>query len=231
MFLSIILPAYNEAETIPTLLSAIGKILKKRDFEIVVVDDHSPDGTSEVLQLHSPNIPRVRLVTNIQRIGLAKSILKGIKSSRGDYILVMDSDFNHHPRYIPKFISLAKSYDLIVGSRYIKGGGMYDRPRFFLSMLYNLFVRLFLNLQTHDNLSGFFLMEKKSIMDLTPQEVFQGYGDYFIRLLTYAHQKPLRIFEIPVYYEKRFAGESKSRFLRMFLDYSKTVLQLKKSHS
>lgn len=228
MNLSIILPAYNEVGSLPTLIEQIINTLGKIKYEILIVDDNSSDGSGRVIKDRFGKIHHIHLIVNPTRIGLARSILKGIKASHGTHILIMDSDFNHHPRYIQSFLSKCVNYDVIIGSRYIKGGGMENKRRQHLSFLYNVFIRLILKLPTHDNLSGFFLVRKKILEQLPLNKIFNGYGDYFIRFLYHAHKKRFRLLEIPVHYEKRIAGYSKSRLLEMAVTYSRTIFEIKK---
>lgn len=229
MKLSIILPAFNEIESLPHLVRAISKVVGKVRYEIIVVDDHSPDGTAKLIKNMFRRNNHVRVVENSTRIGLAPSILRGITYATGTHVLVMDSDFNHHPKYILHFLPFANAYNIIIGSRYIPGGGMENRPRYYMSSLYNGILRSLLKLPSHDNLSGYFLMKKNLLLSLPLKKIFRGYGDYFIRLLFLLKQKNCTIHEIPVYYQNRFAGESKSKLLPMFFDYTKTILELKRT--
>jgi len=226
ILISIILPTYNEVGNITLLIDQISHYLKKYLYEIIVVDDNSPDQTARAVKDKFSQSAKIRLFIKKENRGLAKAIRFGIEKSRGSCILVMDTDFNHHPKDIPKMIKFMYKADLIVGSRYIKGGGMENRLRYIISLLYNLITRKILALSTNDNLSGFFLMKKNKLEKLNYDKIFFGYGEYFIRLLFYARQKNFKIKEIPVFYKNRTAGESKSKFLPMFIDYSKTVLSL-----
>lgn len=223
---SIILPTYNEAGNIVLLIDQIHTILKRRSFEIIVVDDDSPDRTGDIVKGRFKNDRWVAAYIRTEDKGLARAILYGIKKAKGKYIIVMDTDFNHNPAVILQLLRYKESYDMIIGSRYIQGGGMEDRLRFVLSFLYNIVIRNVLHLSTHDNLSGFFLIHTKHLKKFDADAIFIGYGDYFIRLLTKAHDMHLRIKEIPVFYEKRKAGESKSKFIDIFIDYTKTVVDI-----
>lgn len=224
--ISIILPTFNEEENIASLILEIKRYLKNYRYEIIVVDDNSTDGTQRVIKINFLKDERIKLLIRKKNRGLAYSILNGIKSSQGNYILVMDTDFNHHPKDIPLLLKQRKKYDLIVGSRYIKGGGMENRLRYYLSYVYNIVIRAVLHLPTKDNLSGFFVIKRNKLDQLNFEKIFYGYGDYFIRLLFFTSKKRLRILEIPVFYKNRAFGQSKSRFFSMFLQYTNTVLDL-----
>ncbi len=224
--ISVVLPTYNEAGNIVGLVKRIGRNLSNYLYEIIIVDDNSPDDTAEIVKKYLGMNKRIRLFVKTKDKGLAKAIRYGIEKSRGSFILVMDTDFNHDPDDILKMIPFIEEYDLIIGSRYIAGGGMENRSRFLLSYLYNLFLKIILNHKVHDNLSGFFLINKDSLNKFDYDKIFYGYGDYFIRLIHAAQKKNLQIMEIPVYYKNRTYGESKSKFLSMLVDYSKTVLEI-----
>lgn len=224
--ISVILPTYNEVGNIIQLINQIRRNLSKHLYEIIVVDDDSPDGTFELVKKSFNNQNKIRLFQRKKDKGLAKAVRFGIEKSAGDFILVMDTDFNHNPADIPTMIKNIGKLDLIVGSRYIKGGGMENKIRFVSSYLYNLIIRLILRLNTFDNLSGFFLIKREKLIKFSYDAIFKGYGDYFIRLLYFAHKNNLDIKEIPVFYQNRVAGQSKSKFFSMFVDYSKTVLEL-----
>lgn len=227
--LSIILPTYNERENIILLIKEILKIASKtvKALEIIVIDDDSPDNTADKVKSEFKNTPQVKLFVRKKDKGLATAIKTGILKAQGKYILVMDTDFNHDPRKILKFLKLRHDYKLIIGSRYVKDGGMENKTRQHLSYLFNIFIRLLLRHQVHDSLSGFFLMKRSDILKFDLNKIFSGFGEYFIRLVYFANKTGLSIAEIPVFYQKRPHGKSKSKFLNMFITYTLTALKLK----
>ena len=224
--LSVILPTFNECENIIPLIEAISKNLKEIDYEIIICDDNSPDGTGLLTQRAYRGHIYVRTIIRKKDKGLARSVLQGIKQARGYLIAVMDTDFNHNPDKLPQMYRLSAKTDIIVGSRYVKGGGMENRTRNLLSLLYNRLIRFILKLPAHDNLSGFFMFNKSKLKPLLRPDIFEGYGDYFIRLLFEAKKRKLAIREIPVFYPNRLRGSSKSRFLVILVQYSRTVISL-----
>lgn len=227
--LSIILPTYNERENITLLIKEIIKTTSKivKQFEIIVVDDNSPDNTAGEIRSKFKNAPYVRLFVRKKNKGLATAVKTGIVKAQGKYILVMDTDFNHDPKEIPKFLKLRHHCELIIGSRYVKNGGMEDKVRQHLSHLFNIFIRILLRHQVHDSLSGFFLIRRTDILKFNLDKIFFGFGEYFIRLIYYAYKAGISIAEIPVFYQKRPKGKSKSKFLHMFVSYTLTALKLK----
>ena len=118
---SVILPTYNESVAIAGVLSAIHTQLRQYRYEILVVDDNSPDGTSRVVEKLSKSGIPVTCLINKTRVGLAESILRGIKAARGMYIIGMDADYNHDPVTIPLLIQSIKQAELVVASRFLRG--------------------------------------------------------------------------------------------------------------
>ena len=226
MKLSVILPTYNEAGNIIALIKEIASVLKtaKLKGEIIVVDDDSSDGTAKLVV---QNYHKVEVIVRKKDRGLAKSILEGIRKSSGNIVLVMDTDFNHDPKEIPKLVAELNHSDLVIGSRYIKGGGMENRLRYILSYLFNIYIRILLGSPVHDNLSGYFAAKRLAMLRLPQERIFYGFGDYFIRLIYYYHMNKARITEVPVYYKNRSYGVSKSRFLRLFMSYTYYTLKLR----
>ena len=227
MNLSILLPTYNESKNIIDLLSEINRSLKnkKLSFECIVVDDNSPDNTYQLVVDKFKNDKKVVPLLRKKDHCLARSILEGIKKAKGENILIMDSDFNHDPKMIWQMYCLLEFYDLVVGSRFVYSGGMEETLRNKFSYLFNLFIRIILGTHIQDNLSGFFIINKKLLSPFADKKIFTGYGEYFIKLLYRAKIAKYKIIEVPVYYNLRRHGKSKSNFLKMFITYTNTVLE------
>jgi len=225
---SVILPTYNERDNIVELIESIDSYLAPAglEYEVAVVDDNSPDGTADLVRQAFRNDPRVKVMVRQER-GLATAIKHGILHSSGEIIVVMDTDFNHDPRMIPQMVKFLEYYDIIIGSRFVMGGGMEDKTRYYLSFLYNLFIRMLFRTQVQDNLSGFFSMYRSKLLELDLDRIFYGYGDYFIRLLMTAWRTRLAMLEVPVFYRLRLHGHSKTQFLKTFGQYTRSVLRLR----
>jgi len=229
MDISIILPTYCERENIGNLITAIEDSLLPEGWklEILVVDDNSPDGTAEMVRTQAPRAGvELHCLVREQERGLATAIRHGMQQARGGWIVVMDTDFNHSPSNIPQMVSLLDEYDLVIGSRFVKGGGMEDRKRYIFSLVYNWFIQLVLWHGIRDSLSGFFAMRRAALLSLDLAGIFRGYGEYFIRLTTVAFRQKMKIIEVPVFYTLRTHGFSKSNFLSMLRDYTATTLTL-----
>jgi len=230
MNISVVLPTYNECKNIVDLIDAIEAEVSPlvTHLQIVVVDDNSPDGTAEVVQQRIQKSGQVHIDLHVrtEERGLASAIKYGLQRSQGDVVVVMDTDFNHDPKMISQMIELLKYYDIVIGSRFVMGGGMEEELRYKFSFLYNLFIRVTIRTQIQDNLSGFFAMRRDKLMTLDLDRIFRGYGEYFIRLLYVAWRQHYKMLEVPVFYVLRRHGQSKSRFLNMLRDYTLCVLGL-----
>ncbi|MEM7536689.1 MAG: glycosyltransferase [Chloroflexota bacterium] len=251
---SIILPTYNERDNICDLIDAICVELQAspndihpathpKQFEILVMDDNSPDGTAAVVRdrynLGEDNVGalqemgmlylHVRTAENGQEKGLANSIIDGLQRATGHTLVVMDTDFNHDPAMIPQMVDLLRYYDLVIGSRFVMKGGMEDTGRYWASFAYNVFIRTLFHSQIQDNLSGFFAVRQERLFELQPDfdKIFYGYGDYFIRLLYVAWRSDWEILEVPVFYILRRHGDSKTGFWSIFQQYTRAVLKLR----
>ena len=217
---SVVLPTYNERDNICDLIEAIQHELTPTGhrFEILVVDDNSPDGTAEVVRrrcalavdgtaaLNSQGT--LRLFVRTQDKGLANSIRDGLLLAQGRTLVVMDTDFNHDPALIPQMVDLL---------------------RYHFSQIYNVFIRALLQTQIQDNLSGYFAVRRQRLYELVPlfPAIFYGYGDYFIRLLLAAWRQGWKILEIPVFYILRRHGASKTGFGAIFKQYTAAVIRVR----
>ena len=228
--ISIVLPTYNEAGHIVELIREILSVAEERELEseIILVDDNSPDGTAKVVQEFFKNDPRIKICVREKERGLASAIKFGIEKATKENLVFMDSDFNHDPRVIPMLLHQLENFNIAVGSRFVAGGGMKGSQfRYWGSYFFNTFVKIVLQIKTNDNLSGFFATPKKVIENFNSEEIFKGYGDYFIRLLYEAGRRNLSIIEIPVVYQERHSGKSKTNFLLHLWRYIKTVVKLR----
>jgi dolichol-phosphate mannosyltransferase len=226
---SIILPTYKEKDNIIELIETILATLQplNLDFDVVVVDDSSPDGTAEAVRHNFNHNGQIKLFVRAEERGLATAIRYGIKQSTSDILVFMDTDFNHDPAIIPQMIKFLEYYDIIIGSRFVMAGGMEDRFRQFASLIYNYGIRLLFGTPVHDNLSGFFSIYRHKLETMDMDQIYYGYGDYFIRLLMVAHKRGYRMLEIPVFYRLRMHGHSKTQFLSTFVQYTRALLTLR----
>ena len=224
MKISVIMPTYNEKGNIVRLIKAIQKELnaKRKDIEqeYIVIDDNSPDKTADFVKKTFRKDRRVRLSVRKNERGLATAIKTGIRKSTGDVILIMDTDFNHDPKDIPLLLDYADDYDIVLGSRFVRGGGME-------SYIFNLYVRIMTGLKTKDSQSGFIAVRKEVLGRFDLDSIFHGYGDFSLRMLYKAKKLSMTMKEVPVIYKKRTYGESKTRFVKHLFQYTMTVIRLR----
>jgi dolichol-phosphate mannosyltransferase len=225
---SIILPTYKERDNIVELVQAIHRHLEPDGFnyEVVIVDDDSPDGTADVVRAAFGSDPRVKLHVRTQERGLATALRYGAEHSEGEVLVFMDTDFNHDPAMIPQLVKFLEYYDVVIGSRFVMRGGMEDGVRYIFSFIYNLGLRFLFGTRVWDNLSGFFAIYRDKLLELDLDQIFYGYGDYFIRLLMVGWRRGWRLLEIPVFYRLRMRGHSKTQFLSIFTLYTSAILKL-----
>jgi len=186
--------------------------------EIIVVDDNSPDGTSQIVQglIDSSAVPGLKLLTRIHKRGLTNSLRDGIALVSGDVVVWMDCDFSMPPKDIPRLLEkLAEGYDVAVGSRFIKGGsfkrgtaGTEDSwLAVLLSRMMNVVIRFILIPSFRDYTSGFIAI-KKSVLDKVPLK--GDYGEYFIDLMVRILLLNYKVIEIPYVCLPRAKGYSKT---------------------
>ncbi|MDD4603834.1 MAG: glycosyltransferase [Bacteroidales bacterium] len=230
MRVSIILPTYNEKESIGLLIREIHHILSSESYEseIIIVDDNSPDGTYQEILNYFPDNPSIVPLLRLHEKGLASAILHGIQHSSGDVIVVMDTDFNHPPNLIPLLVKITEYFDIASGSRYVIGGGMETSyGRYLGSKLFNKFIHYTLGVKTTDNLSGYFAFNKNILDGIDLQSIFYGYGDYFIRFLYVMQKHHKFILEVPVVYKDRKGGLSKTNLKGELCRYTFSVLKIR----
>jgi dolichol-phosphate mannosyltransferase len=227
---SVVLPTYNERDGIAELIGGILAVghAARLDVEVLVVDDDSPDGTAAHVREVFRHEPAVRVHVRRGERGLATAIRRGIAEARGGTLALMDSDGNHDPALLPLMVRCAEEFDIVIGSRYVLGGGMpYSAFRYWASYAFNVLIRIVLGLRIHDNLSGYFVFRRTFLTGLDADRIFYGYGDYAIRLLHQAVRRGGRVLEIPTVYGLRKGGESKTRFFAYFWTYLVSVVRLR----
>jgi dolichol-phosphate mannosyltransferase len=230
MKVSVVMPTYNEKENIAALIEAVLEYIKD-EIEIIVVDDNSPDKTWKIVE--EIRDKRVRLIRRMNERGLASAIRTGIESSRGDVVVVMDTDFSHPPDKIPDLIDATRDSDIALGSRHVTGGRMEaSRARVFLSKMTNLFAGFFLGFDIKDYTGGFLAIKRKVFDDIQILDEWGEYGNYGIGFLFEAKRRGYLIKEVPFVYKFRTAGSTKTspdeyNLLRWGKRYCLTVLKLK----
>lgn len=202
--LSIVVPTYNEAGSVPLLAERLHTALGTRAWELIVVDDGSPDGTADIAAALAPRIP-VRVVRRAGKAGLASAVVAGFAASSGDVLLVMDADLSHPPEVVPALAdAIANGADLAVGSRYVKGGGVMDWPlkRRVVSRIACLMGNLLVPVR--DATSGFFALRRSVIDGVTLNPIGFKIGFEVI-----ARGRFKKVVEVPYTFRDRELGSSK----------------------
>ncbi len=229
---SVVLPTYNEVGNIADLVDAISEALRGSAFEVVVVDDDSPDGTWRVVQEKSARAPWLRVERRVGARGLTTAIARGIELARGEVVCWMDCDFSMPPSLLPKLVDrLDDGFDMAVGSRYVPGGKdarLDTRMRIAASRVITTLARWLLVRGFHDYTSGF-VAARRALLEAVPLR--GDYGEYFIDLVVRAHRLGYRLVEIPYACVPRRSGESKTDgsaldFFRKGLKYLFVVARL-----
>lgn len=225
----VIIPTYNEAENIATLVEEIHRFIPQA--HVVVVDDNSPDGTAEVVKSMMARCKQVHLIFRPRKLGYASAIVAGLRyalTHGADIVVHMDADFSHEPFVIPRLIeAVISGAEVAIGSRYVKGGSVenWSLWRRALSLGANLVARTLLGLRVKDCTSGFRCYSRSGLLRLQPWLIrVEGYG--FLTVCTYlAHACSLNIVEVPIRFEDRRHGKSKlSR--RVIFEAAVVVLKL-----
>jgi dolichol-phosphate mannosyltransferase len=203
---------YNERDNLRELIPEIRRILSAAD--VLVVDDNSPDGTGELLAELSRTDPRVQFITRAGKLGLGTAIVEALKQGceRGyDYVINMDADFSHPPRYLPDLVAAMPSADVAIGSRYVAGGKIVGWPwtRKVMSRLINAYARLMLGLSTRDN-SGSYRCYRAEKLKLIPWKDCRAKGYAFLEEILFRCKRAgCRFVEVPITFEERRHGSSK----------------------
>lgn len=216
--LTVIIPTYNEASNISTLLDALKFSLKDIDNEIIVVDDDSPDGTGDVVKEHHPH---VTLVVRKTKRGLFSAVVDGIRRSGSDAVCVLDADLSHPPEKIRElYKEYSAGHDLVIGSRFIAGGKITDWPlaRRLISGCAMILIRPLVPVS--DPMSGFFLFDRRRI----GLNMMSCLG-YKVLLEFLVKGRFRNIKEVPIVFENRYKGTSKVD-AGVIVDYLKQVVHL-----
>ncbi|CAM9252206.1 unnamed protein product [Discosporangium mesarthrocarpum] len=213
---SVILPTYNERDNLPLTTWMLVKTFHDNnlDFEIVVVEDSSPDGTLEVAQ-HLQAIygkDKLRILSRPGKMGLGTAYVDGLRIITGSHVVLMDADMSHHPRHIPEFIKLmeVRGHDVVSGTRYSLGGGVagWDLFRKLTSRVANFLAHTLLSPGVTDLTGSFRLFTKKALEDIIKDVTSKGYV-FQMEVILRARLKGYSVGEVPIKFVDRIYGESK----------------------
>jgi len=218
--IAVIIPTYNESGNIEALVKEIlalrlgsGQALGDTT-KIIIVDDNSPDGTGKIADELAKLYSGIKVIHRPAKLGLGTAHIVGFKESLAlgaDRILTMDADFSHHPRYIPDLVTKSRDAQLVIGSRYVDGGGTanWGLQRQILSKGANTFARLVLGLKVHDCTGAFRCYRREVLESIELDKIFSDGYSFMIEVLYKCQQRGWEIGEVPIIFEDRRRGTSK----------------------
>lgn len=210
--LLLVVPTYNERANLEELAARVFGAVP--DCHLLIVDDDSPDGTAELCRELQARHPNLRLLHRKTGRGLGRAYLAGLDQGlRDGFELVgtMDADLSHNPAHLPGMLELARSHDVVIGSRYVRDGGTINWRirRILLSWLANMFAAKLLGMPVHDATSGYRLYRATALRRLALQEINSTGYSFLVELLYRLHRLGCSIGECPIIFYDRTLGESK----------------------
>ena len=206
---SVVVPTYNERENVPALLGGLRRALNGRyTFQIIVVDDNSPDGTAEAVRRAADGDSSTILLVRPAKMGLASALVDGFKMAQGEYLVMMDGDLSHRPEDLPGLLDRLAGSDIAVGSRYVPGARTLGWPlhRRIMSRLAATAARAWLGIRVQDVTSGFAAFRRESVEPLLPSLTATGFK-LLVEIL--ARSRNAEVIEHPIVFIDRRQGRSK----------------------
>jgi dolichol-phosphate mannosyltransferase len=212
MSVTVVVPTYNERENLPLLVPAI---LEQGPFRVLVVDDHSPDGTGAVADRLAETYPdRVGVLHRTGPRTFGRSYVDGFARALregADLICQMDADLSHDPKYLPALVEAAREHDVVIGSRYTKGGSVVDWPlhRLFLSVAANRYIRAVTRLPVRDCTSGFRCWRRAALAAIPLDSLVSNGYAFQVETVFQATRRGYSVTEVPIRFVERRHGQSK----------------------
>ena len=233
--LAVMLPTYNERENIADLVEAILALPIDADIHVVVADDNSPDGTGRWAEERAAADPRVHALVRTKRRGRGAGGIDGFKAALAlgpDYVVEMDADFSHAPKFIPDLLAAAGTYDLVLGSRFVPGGRDADRGihRRFITLCVRTFIRRLYRLPVRDVSSGFRLFRREVLEAVDLNDLISVGQSVVLEILRKVSLLGFRIGEVPIVFVDRTRGQTKLNFLAL-LETLLAAVQFKKRYT
>ena len=218
--LYIIIPTYNERENIAQLLPYLEQLFRQERIGggVIVVDDNSPDGTAAVAKEAALTLARdnfdIHLIERPGKLGLGTAYIAGFRqalANGADYIMEMDADFSHNPDYIPDFLRLLKEADVVIGSRYVSGGGVenWSWHRRAISRLGSRYSRLILGWDIQDATAGYMAYRRQVLETINLDDITSNGYIFQAEMKHRAHRHGFKLVETPIIFADRKLGQSK----------------------
>lgn len=209
---AVIIPTYNESENLEGLVRLV--LALPLELEVIVVDDNSPDGTGQIADRLAAEDERVQVVHRPGKLGLGTAYIAGFRqalSHGAERIITMDADFSHHPRYIPALVAHSDGAQVVIGSRYVQGGGTRycSLKRRLLSRVANGFARLMLRLRARDCTAGFRCYRRQALEAVDLDAILSDGYSFLVEILYQCQRQGCDIGELPIIFEDRRHGMSK----------------------
>ncbi len=225
----IVVPTYNEKGNIETVYHKIFKAAE--NCHLLIVDDNSPDGTGQIADELAKQDPRVQVLHRKGKMGLGSAYVHGMKVALEQgyrNVIAMDADLSHDPVNLPKMLDFISKYDMVIGSRYVKDGGMvnWNARRFLISQLANLYCRWMLGITQADCTGGYKCYRADLLRKIDLEKVFAPGYSFQVEILFRALRVGAKVTEFPIIFVNRHEGESKLNFGEL-LEFAWTVLKLR----
>jgi dolichol-phosphate mannosyltransferase len=224
--ITVVIPAYNEEEVISKLIEDLEeKISVNQELEILVVDDGSTDHTGEILDRLSHEYRNLRVIHHKVNQNLGGALRTGIHAARGDVIVTLDADMTHPPELMEKMVETLRDFDVCVASRFVRGGGMVNVPRYrvVVSRIANIAYQFLFHSPVKDNTTGYKAYRVELLKSIEIEE--PGFSVQ-LEIVTKLLRKRARFYEVPFLLTNRKLGSSKLRYLKAIPHYVRRVMQL-----
>jgi len=215
MKIVVVLPTYNEADNLESIVRALWA-LPLSSLDVLVVDDASPDGTGHIAEELAATKPgRLHVIHRAGKEGLGTAYIHGFRqalAAGADAIVQMDCDFSHSPIYLPGFVSRLDEYDVVVGSRYVPDGRLderWEKGRVLLSAWGNWYARVLLGLRVRDATAGFKVWRRTTLLGIGLDRIHSNGYVFQVEMAYVAERLGYRALELPIYFEDRRIGQSK----------------------
>ncbi len=231
----VVLPTYNEKENLPPMIEALFA-LNLDNLHILVVDDNSPDGTGKIADDFAARNPKVNVLHRQEKNGLGQAYIAGFKQALkmdADYVIQMDCDFSHQPKYIPDLLKAIENNDLVLGSRFAKGGSVDENWSIYRKLLTwfanRVYTPTILGIPVRDATGGYRIWRRNTLIGLDLNRIRSSGYVFQVEMAYVTCRLGFRVTEIPIYFPDRELGESKMD-IRIQIEAAARVWQVRQRH-
>lgn len=231
----VVLPTYNEKENLSLMIDALFA-LNLDNLHVLVVDDNSPDGTGNIADDIAARNPKVSVLHRQEKNGLGQAYIAGFKkalSMDAEYIIQMDCDFSHQPKYIPELLKAIENYDLVLGSRFAKGGSVDENWSFYRKLLTwfanRVYTPTILGIPVRDATGGYRIWRRNTLIGLDLNRIRSNGYVFQVEMAYVTSRLGFRVAEIPIYFPDRELGQSKMD-IRIQIEAAMRVWEVRQRH-